>query len=161
MIKYCFCLLITFSSVAAQKLHHQMLSSQGTSKILPNGFIVRQTIGQSSVIGNFTVAGITYTQGFQQCLWNKYITSNSLISISTVTYPNPFISSINFQFSQTIKEPISISIFDINGRIVFSDNKQATNNILSIELPNLSSSNYLVKLATPNYAYYTQILKKQ
>jgi hypothetical protein len=137
-----------------------MLSSQGTSKTLPNGIFVSQTIGQQSVIGNYTKDGKTYGQGYQQSVWSKYISTNSNNAITTVTYPNPFISSINFQFSQPIKEPISFSIFDIRGRLIFTQEKQASGNILTIDLPNLASSNYLVRLSTPNYTYYTQILKQ-
>ena len=150
----------SFSTLYSQELHHQMLSAQGTSKELPNGMYVSQTIGQQSVIGNYTREGKTYGQGYQQSLWSKYISTNSNNAITTVTYPNPFISTINFQFSQAIKEPISVSVFDIRGRLIFSQEKQASGNILTIDLPNLASSNYLVRLSTPNYTYYTQILKQ-
>ena len=152
-------LTLTINSYS-QDLHHQMLSSQGTSKTLPNGIFVSQTIGQQSVIGNYTKDGKTYGQGYQQSVWSKYISSNSNNAITTVTYPNPFVSTINFQFSQAIKEPISVSVFDIRGRLIFSQEKQALGNILTIDLPNLASSNYLVHLSTPNYTYYTQILKQ-
>ena len=152
-------LALTLNSFS-QDLHHQMLSSQGTSKTLPNGIFVSQTIGQQSVIGNYTKDGKTYGQGFQQSVWSKYISTNSNNAITTVTYPNPFISTINFQFSQAIKEPISVSVFDIRGRLICNQEKQASGNTLTIDLPNLASSNYLVRLSSPNYTYYTQILKQ-
>jgi hypothetical protein len=153
--------LFSFSTIYSQELHHQMLSSQGTSKELSNGIYVSQTIGQQSVIGNYTNDGKTYGQGYQQSVWSKYISTNSNNTITTVTYPNPFVSTINFQFSQAINEPISFSVFDIRGRLIFSQEKQASGNILTIDLPNLASSNYLVRLSSPNYTYYTQILKQQ
>ncbi len=152
--------LFSFSTLYSQELHHQMLSAQGTSKELSNGIYVSQTIGQQSVIGNYTKDGKTYGQGYQQSVWSKYISTNSNNTITTVTYPNPFISTINFQFSQAIKETISVSVFDIRGRLIFSQEKKASGNILTIDLPNLASSNYLVRLSTPNYTYYTQILKQ-
>lgn len=137
-----------------------MLSAQGTSKVLPNGVFVSQTIGQQSVTGNYTSHGKTYGQGFQQSAWNKRISKNVSNLITTITYPNPFVSKINFQFSQPIKETISISIFDVRGRLVYTEDRKASKNILSVDLPNLSSNNYLVQLATPNYTYYAQILKQ-
>jgi len=148
------------SLIYCQKLHHQMLSSQGGSKVLPNGSYISQTIGQQSVIGNYTKNGVTYGQGFQQSVWSKYIKNNVANTITTVTYPNPFINTINFQFSQYIKETITVSLFDIRGRLVYTEDKKATDTILTLELPNLASSNYLVRLSTPNYTYYTQILKQ-
>jgi hypothetical protein len=147
-------------SVYGQSLHHQMLSAQGTSTILSNGVFVSQTIGQQSVIGNYTKNGVTYGQGFQQSVWSKYIKSSAANTITTVTYPNPFISAINFQFSQPIKETISVALFDIRGRLVYTEDKKAADIILTLELPNLASSNYLVRLSSPNYTYYTQILKQ-
>jgi hypothetical protein len=155
-----FIFLVFFTGAKAQELHHQMLSSQGTSKTLPNGIFVSQTIGQQSVIGNYTKDGKTYGQGYQQSVWSKYISANSNNAITTVTYPNPFISTINFQFSQPVQVPISVSVFDIRGRLIYTQEKQASGNILTIDLPNLASSNYLVRLSTPNYTYYTQILKQ-
>ena len=138
-----------------------MLSAQGTSGVLSNGLYVSQTIGQQSVIGIYTVDGKTYGQGFQQSLWSKYISSSVNNTITTITYPNPFISSINFQFSQPIKETISVALFDVRGLLVYSENKNAIDNVLTLELPNLASSNYLVRLTSNNYTYYTQILKQE
>ena len=144
----------------SQSLHHQMISAQGTSKVLSDGTYISQTIGQQSVIGNYTQEGVTFGQGFQQSAWSKYLNSNTPNTITTVVYPNPFVSTINFQFSQPIKETISISLFDISGRLVYKEDKKASDNLLTLELPNLASSNYLVRLSTPNYTYYSQILKQ-
>jgi hypothetical protein len=153
-------LLIVFTTVSfSQNLHHQMLSSQGTSKVLNNGMLVSQTIGQQSAIGNHT-NGVTVGQGFQQRHWAKYVKNNTSVNITTTTYPNPFIATVNFQFSQPIKETIEIAVFDIRGRLIFQDKKRATDSVLTVELPQLASSNYLVRLIAPNYTYYSQILKQ-
>ena len=154
-------LLAPFLSLHSQELHHQAISAQGTSNTLSNGMYVSQTIGQQSVIGNYTKDGKTYGQGFQQSLWGRYIGSNSNNSITTVVYPNPFVSTINFQFSQPIEGPISVNLFDIRGRLIFTTEKEATENILTLDLPHIADSNYLVRLSTTNYTYYAQILKKQ
>lgn len=160
MLKHLFLLIASISY--GQSLHHQMLSAQGTSATLSNGVFVSQTIGQQSVIGNYTKDGVTYGQGFQQSVWSKYIKQNdALSSITTTTYPNPFVQTINFQFSKPITDLISIMVFDIRGRLIHQESKLAVENILTIELPQLASSNYLVKLSASNYTYYTQILKQQ
>ena len=144
----------------AQELHHQMLSSLGTVKVLTDGTYISQTIGQQSVIGNYNKNGVTYSQGFQQNVWSKYIISTENNPIKAVVYPNPFISTINFQFLQSIKETISVALFDVRGRLIYSEDKKATDNTLILELTNLASSNYLVRLSTTNYTYYTKILKQ-
>ena len=155
-----FIFLCGISFLSGQTLHHEMLSSQGNSVVLKNGMFVSQTIGQQSAIGNYN-NGITVGQGFQQSNWAKYVSKNTLSILTTNTYPNPFISTVNFQFSQPIKETIEITLFDIRGRIIFQDKKRATDSVLTIELPQLASSNYLVRLTAPNYIYYSQILKQE
>ena len=152
-------LLFSCSTIYSQNLHRQMLSSQGESKVLTNGMYVSQTIGQQSAIGNHT-NGVTVGQGFQQSNWVKYVNSNVVAQITTTTYPNPFITTVNFQFSLPIKETIEIAVFDIHGRLIFQDKKRATDSLLTVELPQLASSNYLVRLSAPNYTYYSQILKQ-
>ena len=146
-------------STFSQDLHHQMLSSQGKSKVLSNGMMVSQTIGQQSVIGNHT-NGVTVGQGFQQSHWAKYVSSNVANQITTTAYPNPFVTTVNFQFSQPISETIEIALFDVRGRLLFQDKKRATDSVLTVELPQLASSNYLIRLTATNYTYYSQILKK-
>ena len=143
----------------SQDLHHQMLSSQGKSTVLNNGMMVSQTIGQQSVIGNHT-NGVTVGQGFQQSHWAKYENSNGANQITTTTYPNPFVTTVNFQFSQPISEIIEIALFDVRGRLLFQEKKRATDSVLTLDLPQLASSNYLIRLTATNYTYYSQILKQ-
>ena len=160
-IKLLFFILLNLS-VYGQSLHHQMLSSQGTSTPLSNGAYVSQTIGQQSVIGTYIKDCVTYSQGYQQSVWSNYLKQNdALSSISTTTYPNPFVQTVNFQFSKPITDFISVTVYDIRGRLIYQEAKKAVENILTIELPQLASSNYLVKLSATNYTYYSQILKQQ
>jgi hypothetical protein len=146
-------------STFSQDLHHQMLSSQGKSTVLSNGILVSQTIGQQSAIGNHT-NGVTVGQGFQQSHWAKHVSSNAANQITTTTYPNPFVTTVNFQFSKPISETIEIALFDVRGRLLFQDKKRATDSVLTVELPQLASSNYLIRLTATNYTYYSQILKQ-
>jgi hypothetical protein len=157
-IKYLLLLFISLS-MHSQQLHHQMISAQGKSTILSNGMMVSQTIGQQSPIGNRT-NGVTVSQGFQQSNWGKYVNNNITTSISTITYPNPFETSLNFQFSMPIKDRIQIAVFDVRGRIVFEEEKNASETLLNVNLSTLASSNYLVRLTAPNYTYYSQIIKQ-
>ncbi|EIA07386.1 T9SS type A sorting domain-containing protein [Flavobacterium frigoris] len=153
-------LLLFFSSFTfyAQVIHHQMISSQGGSVELTKGLIVNQTIGQQSSIGNSNKNYIII-QGFQQSLWSTFISSNNVDSVVTKTYPNPFVETVNFQFSQAITEPITILIYNVSGRLVFDGKKSATDTILSVNLANLPTSQYLVHLYSNNFSYYTQIIK--
>jgi hypothetical protein len=54
-----------------------------------------------------------------------------------------------------------MELFDVRGRLIFQTEQQPIDNLLTVGLPNLASSNYLVKLTASNYTYYTQILKHE
>jgi len=143
-----------------QNLHHQMLSSQGTSVQMSSGIYVNQTIGQQSAIGSYNNKKVSISQGYQQALWNVLINDLSSSSIITTTYPNPFFDTVNFRFSVKKFEMIKIEVYDILGRIVHQESKSTNNSVLSIDLPRLSDAEYLVKLQAPNYIHYTKIIKR-
>jgi hypothetical protein len=152
-------LLIFFTvTFHGQVLHHQMLSSQGTSKKLPDGIVITQTIGQQSLTGTSNNSYVVM-QGFQQSFWGKHIASNTTEVIKTITFPNPFVQTVNFEFSKDITEEINVNVFDLSGRLVFEQKKKADNMILTIVLPLLPSSEYLVRLNTSSFSYHTKIIK--
>lgn len=157
-------LLLLFSiTFQGQVLHHQMISSQGASTKTSNGLIIRQTVGQQSLTGTSASEDYVLMQGFQQNLWGKYIASNTIDSIEaiqTTTYPNPFSEIINFQFSKPVTDIISISIFDVLGRLIYEQKKKTTNTILTIDLATLPTSEYLIRLNSTNLNYYTKIIKQ-
>jgi hypothetical protein len=160
------CLLMFFMffsiSFYGQVLHHQMISSQGLSMKTPNGLVVKQTIGQQSITGSSS-NNYVVMQGFQQSLWGKHVASNKAVEmdhIKTVTFPNPFTQTVNFQFSKAIKEMVSIYVYDLLGRVVLQQEKMPNDNILTIDLTSVVSSEYLVRLKTFKFNYYTKIIKK-
>jgi len=158
-----FLLLFFTITFHGQILHHQMLSSQGSSKQTQDSFIIQQTIGQQSPTG--TAVGKTYTvmQGFQQSLWHTYITPDNvdhIDNITVLTYPNPFTENINFQFSKPVTNIISIYVFDLLGRLIYEKKKNAVNSVLTIDLTQLPTSEYLIRLNTTNLNYYAKIIKQ-
>ncbi len=161
MKKLLFFLVLPFAAMQAQDLHHQALSAQGNSTVLENGMYISQTVGQQSVIGNYTINGTTYGQGFQQSLWQEYISSTASNEITTIAFPNPFTTTINFRFSESLLGVVSVLVFDVSGKLHFSGEKTPVDNLISLDLPQLASGNYLVQLTAPNFLYYTQILKQE
>lgn len=151
-------LLLFCSSFYGQILHHQMISSQGTTAILPNGLMVSQSIGQLSMTGTSST-DFTVQQGFQQSFWSKLLTKNEPINeVKVMVYPNPFVSTVNFEFSQT-PPVITLAVFDVQGRIVFREQKNTLNGIVTIDLGSLPNALYLVHLSANNFNYYTKIIK--
>jgi len=147
-----------FSSLSfGQTLHHQMISSQGGNATTPSGIIVKYTIGQQSVIGTKT-GNVIVQQGFQQSNWNKIMASNVVV-VNTTTYPNPYIDVINFQFSQSIGDNVSLLVYDVLGRQVYSNTLQILENKTSVNLQVLQSAEYFVQLSNNTFTYHTKIIK--
>jgi hypothetical protein len=59
-----------------------------------------------------SVNGFSVQQGFQQNSWTEYVLLNDFIKIRTTTYPNPFIRTINFEFSEVMNRMVEVSIYD-------------------------------------------------
>ncbi len=151
-------LFITFTGFS-QSLHHQMLSSQGMSTTA-GGLKVSQTIGQLSVTGNYRGSDVIVGQGFQQSSMMKTVKA-PVITITTTTYPNPFVDQINFEFSSVISGPIKFSLYDVMGRLVAFQEKPANYTVLTINELSLSEGVYFVKLSAKNYNYSTNLLKSK
>jgi hypothetical protein len=142
----------------AQVIHHQMTSSQGSSVQVSNKLKVQQTIGQQSVTGNYLGSTFSVGQGFQQGKISKS-KGPSALNIQIMTFPNPFTSKINFQFSASIDGLIKISIYDITGRVVMNSEKELLNNVLSLDNLNFPDGQYIVKLSAKNFNYTTNLIK--
>jgi hypothetical protein len=140
-----------------QTLHHQMISSQGGNATTQSGIVVKYTIGQQSVTGTKT-GNVIVQQGFQQSNWDKII-ANNVVLINTTTYPNPYVDVINFQFSQTIGDNVSLIVFDVLGRQVYSNTLQIFENKTSANLQALQSAEYFVQLSNNTFTYHTKIIK--
>ena len=91
---------------------------------------------------------------------NEYPKGNMNETIFYFT-PNPFIDQIHFEFSSVIAGPIKFSLYDVMGRLVASEEKRATDTILTISDLSLAEGQYFVKLSAKNYNYSTNLLKTQ
>lgn len=151
-------LLSVGNVVYGQQLHHEMLSSQGGSSVTSSGYLVRYTVGQQSVTGTSTT-GYVVQQGFQQSNWGRILSQNT-ISVVTTVYPNPFVDLVKFSFSSSPGSTIDVLVFDILGRLVHSESVQNDSNLISLDLKNLSSAEYLVKLSSGSYIHSAKIIKQ-
>lgn len=87
------------------------------------------------------------------------ITSNTIYSGDTqtiTTYPNPVSTAINIK-SQSIK---MVSIYNIEGKNMFSVENKIESNIMQVDLRSLSSGFYLVEVFTSQGSFVKKILKQ-
>jgi hypothetical protein len=148
------------SFMYGQKLHHQMLSAQGGVATTSKGVKVTQTIAQQGAIGTAASKKVILGQGFQQSkISNVQPIAND--AITTLVYPNPVVDFVNFKFSLPVNGKIAVSIFDIHGRLLLFQEKEASDNILTINNLLLAAGEYFVKLDGNRYSFSTTILKSK
>ena len=106
----------------SQVLHREMLSASGTTSKSSNGYTVTQTIGQSSIIGNYSSAPFMVSQGFQQSNWAHLIFQNEIqLTSDIIFFPNPVIDNINFVFTVSDMKNLNLLLFDTLGRKIFNE----------------------------------------
>ncbi len=154
-----FILFFSTSLLGFSQLHHQMISSQGSTSTTSEGIVVTQSIGQQSITGNSEVAGLVYGQGFQQSIWTRLVNSNDQ-NFMAEYYPNPFFDQVTFKFTNMSDEIITIDIFDVAGKQVFSKRKNVVEDKLILQLGSLSGGAYLVRLYNEKKTFYTKLIKK-
>ena len=155
-------LTLMFQESFSQNVHHQMISAQGKSIVSNSGWIVKQTVGQLSISGNFS-GSLTVQQGFQQSFqqsfWDHYssVSTRFLVSIS----PNPFTDQIQFNLSSLKNKKTDVQIFDVNGRIVYrKEFSEVKDQLLTLYLKHLSIGMYLVKITSQDFNHFSKIIKK-
>ena len=148
------------SLMYGQKLHHHMLSAHGGVATTPTGIKVTHTIAQQGVSGTSTTKKVILGQGFQQSkISNIQRIAND--AITTLVYPNPVVDIVNFKFSAPVTGKIAISIFDIHGRLILFQEKEAIDTTLTISNLLIASGEYVVKLDGNRYSFTTTILKSK
>jgi hypothetical protein len=159
MYKFIFCFLLTSASWG-QRIHHQVVASQGINTKINNGMIVSQSIGQvNAAVGNFKNLKIIIGQGYIQSFGIAKISSPILEVVSMRIYPNPVSGNVNFQFSSDIGTTATLYVFDSRGRLVFNQQGDPKQNILTHDLSQLSEGVYFAKIETSNHTFSTKIIK--
>ena len=125
-----------------------------------NYYIVQQSIGQSSVIGTFENSDYILRQGFiQPNVLAKIKDKDIPLNLKAIIYPNPFVDNITISFTETVSNKIEVTVFDMLGRLVFSNNYVAKQN-LKVQFHNLLVADYILKVTANNKQFIKKILKK-
>ena len=157
----CLVILLSFNLCESQVLHHDMISASGTTSKSSNGYVVTQTVGQSSITGNYSNGDFKINQGFQQSNWARLISQNDLEPFTDVQfYPNPVVNDINFLFSTSDLRNLNLKLFDTSGRNVFNKEGNALGSRIAFDLNSISSGTYLLSLTNNQFKFYTKIIKK-
>jgi hypothetical protein len=80
------------------------------------------------------------------------VLGNSNIELDAITlYPNPVEDIL---FIDTIREDLSYTLFDLNGREILNTSKKV------IPMGSLSNGVYVIKISVQNQSIYKRVVKK-
>ena len=129
-----------------------------TTVVSGKQYVVQQSVGQASVIGNHTTQDITVLQGFIQppIIIEPGLDEDN--SLQAVVFPNPFSSNVQVRFSEEIDAPLSITLYDISGRVVFSKEMAPTREI-QLDFDFLSSASYVLSISQANKQFTATLIK--
>lgn len=139
------------------------LGISGSSKAVSTSkgtYSISQSIGQSSVIGTSFSNGYYLRQGYQQPI-NKIKVSDEKFKhsdLSAIVFPNPFQQSVYISFDENIEQDISVLVFDVAGKLMFSK-KFTPSQRIQINLDSMSSGSYLLKVISNNKLFNAKLIK--
>lgn len=92
----------------------------------------------------------------------KRVVINRSVSNAVRVYPNPFKDNIRLDLSLDMTKPVSVSLFDMEGRMVYSRNygANASNRKLTIDkLDFLKPGSYMVRVVSGESVYNVRVVK--
>jgi len=135
-----------------------MLSAQGGLNQTSSGVLVAQTIGQTSVIGNYSNNNLNVGQGFQQSKVGRLYIKGLNKEISLTIFPNPFENQITISYNA--QELVNVTIFDMTGKLIYKNNLSFISENNTIDVSFFSTGVYLVRLQSKLNTSYTKIVKR-
>jgi hypothetical protein len=144
----------------SQQLHHQMLSSMGSTSVASNGLIVLQTVGQQSVVGTKSSSNLLIQQGFQHSMIAKYFPFANLNKVTTIIYPNPFKDKVTVNFSEMIPGDMTVDLYNMFGVVIFKYRVKDSPLTMSYNFDYLSSGSYVLQIKAANYLFTKTLIKQ-
>lgn len=145
----------------SQQLHHQTIAAQGANLKINQNLRISQSIGQTSVIGNYKAGSIFVGQGYIQSKTTKGKSAIVEDKASVVVYPNPVIDRVTFQFSSLVNTTVTLHLFDARGRLVYKTEDEVLQGTVTIDLSPIAQGVYFAKLETSKNSFSTKILKSK
>jgi hypothetical protein len=144
----------------AQSLRNDMISAMGGNyQNAELGFTIHQSIGQSTVIGTFSSASLSLSQGYLRGI--QVLPKEIVAPFEVIPFPNAFADRITFRFVTDNAEETLFTIYDMNGRKVFDETLLPVGNEVLLDLDFLANGLYLAILRSGNRIVQKRIIKNK
>ncbi|GAA4885204.1 T9SS type A sorting domain-containing protein [Flaviramulus aquimarinus] len=133
--------------------------SSNTVTTKNGAYSVSHSIGQSSVIGTHYNNGYYLRQGYQQPLNKiKVVEEFSNNDLLAKIHPNPFEQFVSISFNEAMENDISVLVFDVSGKLVYSRKFQPSQKI-KLNLESIPNGNYILKALSNSKSFNAKLIK--
>ncbi|HLO58316.1 MAG TPA: T9SS type A sorting domain-containing protein [Bacteroidales bacterium] len=105
--------------------------------------------GYTSVNSSFAIFPVVFNSGA--------IPAENLQDPDIIVYPNPATSFLRIQFSHITTAPVTISLYNFQGQLVYEKEFQAYQHIIPVSLKPLSDGAYIVKILQENKTSFLKV----
>lgn len=159
----CFILVAFSINLHAQESKSLVVRSTTTSVTNTNAYdskhLLQQSIGQSSLTGDYSSGGYLLSQGFvQPNLWDVIVSSEHKLNLNARVYPNPFVDELNLEFLDNVNAPLEIKIFTDLGNLVQTLHRDPSKNVL-LSLNELPPGKYFLNVLSGDRQFVARLLK--
>lgn len=146
--------------VSGQVKHEVIASAGGYNKSSDNSLSISWTLGETIVPTYVSQDGsLILIHGFQQKVIITSIEENIEVPVSVTVFPNPAGESVNIRFESLVDRLINVQILDAQGRIVKTDRIEVSVIQKTINIQDLPSGVYYLRLIKGNLVNVYKIVK--
>jgi len=147
------CAIFFILNAKSQSISPQVIASGGDYYVGTNaslswtiGELITETVSNTNFI---------LTQGFQQPNYNiNAIEEPGINPLGEINiYPNPVADELNVSFKDMNQKNVMIILFDMNGKILYSDIAENTTSVKQINMSQIAKGNYVIRFATKDGKY--------
>jgi len=156
------CFLLFSMNSFSQFIKKETLSSNGSSHFVyanNKSYFIQQSIGQASVTFTYSAGNYDLRQGFLQPVSPSALYGDATDPLKAVIFPNPFVDEINIRFGQEIYSQITITIYDVWGRLLF-EQIYPPNHAIVVRVSHFSNGAYLMRVQVKEQALIAKLVKR-
>lgn len=146
----------------AYRIIRSSLGIGGASKSILTSkgqYTLRQSIGQTSVIGTHINNGYYLIQGYQQSVnTKKTIQKSSHNNLEARVYPNPFDTKVHIAFKDAMTKDVSVLVYDVSGKLIYSK-AFSPSKYIELDLKHFSTGTYFLKALSNEKLFNAKLIK--
>lgn len=159
----CFVLSMKAQNTKSYSIIRSNIGASGSSNVITTNkgkYSISQSVGQSSVIGTYSNNGYYVRQGYQQPLNKIKVVKQDFSNndLTATVHPNPFEQSVFVSFNEDIEQEISVLVFDISGKQIYSRKFNPSQRI-ELKFNNISIGSYLLKILSNGKLFNAKLIK--